>query len=147
MNEEDLKILGAKLRELEEYQDTFFPSAKELTEAKYHLQYESVGDLGSGAAYRILDRQKAMRDGYSMGWRECLNFLSRKEISKHTLTISVDTDEDLIPYSNAVKNKIKLENIYNDVFRPIIKYSQDEKLVAAYELVWEKLGPYLHDEE
>lgn len=47
---------------------------------------------------------------------------------------------------DAVKNKLKLESIYDEVFRRVIKYSQDEKEVEAYSLVWEKLNEYLMED-
>lgn len=47
---------------------------------------------------------------------------------------------------DAVKNKLKLESVYDEVFRRVIKYSQDEKEVEAYSLVWEKLNEYLMED-
>lgn len=66
---------------------------------------------------------------------------------KFKLTITAEKEHELKPYLNAIKNEILLEDLYNCVFRPIIKYGQDEDEIKAYELVWEKLKEYLEDEE
>ena len=60
--------------------------------------------------------------------------------------VAICEDEfDRDAFINAVKYKLKLDKIYNDVFRPIIKYSENKKEVQAYTMVWEKLSEYLEE--
>jgi len=62
---------------------------------------------------------------------------------KYTITIETEEEFERQAICDAVKNKLLLENIYDDVFRPVIKYSEDEKEVEAYLKVWEVLNEYL----
>lgn len=64
---------------------------------------------------------------------------------KYNITIECEDDFEVEAITNAVKNKLILDGIYDDVFRPIIKYSEDEKEVEAFEKVWSKLSEYLKD--
>lgn len=65
---------------------------------------------------------------------------------KYTITISTDDNFERDAIMQAVENKLKLDNIYNDIFRPVIKYSVNEKEIEAFELVWEKLNIYLSED-
>jgi hypothetical protein len=62
---------------------------------------------------------------------------------KYTITIETEEEFERQAICDAVKNKLLLESIYDDVFRPVIKYSEDEKEVEAYTKVWEVLNEYL----
>jgi len=65
---------------------------------------------------------------------------------KIKMLITCEDDFEKQAVIDCVKNKLKLESIYDDVFRPVIKYSEDEKLVEAYSLVWNFLAEYLEEE-
>ena len=65
----------------------------------------------------------------------------------YEMTIKSEDKEDIEDAINGRKNKILIDELYNEIFRPIIKYGNDEELIKAYETVWEKLGPYLHGED
>jgi hypothetical protein len=65
---------------------------------------------------------------------------------KLTITINTEDSFEKDAILNATENKIKLDSLYDVVFRPIIRYSQDESEVKSYELVWDKLSKYLNDE-
>lgn len=39
---------------------------------------------------------------------------------------------------NAVKNQAIIDNIYDEIFRPVIKYSDDAKEVEVAEMLWKK---------
>lgn len=62
---------------------------------------------------------------------------------KYIIQAECEDEYDRDAFCNAVKNKLLLEGIYNEVFRPIIKYGADEDIVYSYELVWERLSEYL----
>ena len=65
---------------------------------------------------------------------------------KIKMIITCEDDFEKQAVIDCVKNKLKLESIYADVFRPIIKYNDDDELVKAYSLVWESLANYLGEE-
>lgn len=62
---------------------------------------------------------------------------------KYTITIETEEEFERRAICDAVKNKLLLEGIYDDVFRRVIKYSEDKKEVKAFEMVWEVLNQYL----
>lgn len=62
---------------------------------------------------------------------------------KYTITAECEDDFDKEAITDAVKNKLTLEQLYDEVFRPVIKYNEDEKIVAAFETVWEDVKDYL----
>ena len=66
---------------------------------------------------------------------------------KYTITSECEDDFDKEAILDAVKNKLALEQLYNDVFRPVIKYSEDAGEVAAYETVWENVKQYLENND
>lgn len=41
------------------------------------------------------------------------------------------------------KNKIIVETLYDEVFRPVIKYSDDEKQYECYSEIWEKIHDFI----
>jgi hypothetical protein len=64
-------------------------------------------------------------------------------MSKYKITIEVETEEELILLAKYQTNHHLIESIYDEVFRPIIRYGEDEEVAEAYTLVWEKLDAYL----
>lgn len=65
---------------------------------------------------------------------------------KTTIILTPCDDFEHEAIVSAVKNKLKLDCLYDEVFRPVIKYSNDYKEIAAYELVWAKVQEYLGEE-
>jgi hypothetical protein len=63
---------------------------------------------------------------------------------KYTITTECEDDFDRDAIVNAVKNKLLLEGIYDEVFRLKIKYGS-EKEAEKYGEVWEHLKEYLND--
>lgn len=66
-------------------------------------------------------------------------------MSKYTITINCEDEFEMEAHAKAVKNRLKLECVYDEVFRPVIKYSENKELVESYEQVWKKLSEYLED--
>ena len=66
---------------------------------------------------------------------------------EYTITVKTEEKFDLEAIVDAVKNKLLVDCIYDEVFRPIIKYSDDEEKVKAFEMVWEKVSDYLESKE
>jgi cytochrome c556 len=64
---------------------------------------------------------------------------------KYTITAECEDDFDREAITDAVKNKLVIEQLYDEVFRPVIKYSEDAGEVAAYETVWENVKEYLEN--
>jgi hypothetical protein len=64
---------------------------------------------------------------------------------KYTITIECEHESELIPYTNAIKNQLKLDCLYDEVFRKILKYSENPKEIHIYQMVWDKLSEYLQD--
>lgn len=46
---------------------------------------------------------------------------------------------------DAVKNKLLIDGIYDEVFRPVIKYGEDEEKIKAYRMVWDAVRDYLEE--
>lgn len=66
---------------------------------------------------------------------------------KYTITAECEDDFDRAAITDAVKNKLVIEQLYDEVFRNVIKYSEDSKLVEAYETVWETVKGYLEQND
>jgi len=66
---------------------------------------------------------------------------------KYTITMECEDDFDKAAILDAVKNKLTLMQLYDEVFRPILKYSEDDNEVAAYEKVWDHLKDYLEQND
>lgn len=64
---------------------------------------------------------------------------------KYTITVECEDDFDREAITDAVKNKLVIEQLYDEVFRPVIKYSENDNEVAAYESVWESVKQYLEN--
>jgi hypothetical protein len=62
---------------------------------------------------------------------------------KYTITVECEDDFDREAITDAVKNKLVIEQLYDEVFRPVIKYGENEDLAIAYSEVWEKVKEYL----
>lgn len=48
-------------------------------------------------------------------------------------------------FLNRYKNSDIVNNIYDKVFRRVIKYSEDKKKVDIYEEVWEKVYRFINE--
>lgn len=66
---------------------------------------------------------------------------------KYRISIDCEDDEDFEIIKSARANYFLLQDLYNSVFRPVIKYSQDYELVDSYEKVWAKVSEYLEGEK
>jgi len=64
---------------------------------------------------------------------------------KYEITVRTDDEFERDAIMQAVGNKLKLEGLYDEVFRRVIKYGQDEKEIEAYEMVWKKVTEYLEE--
>lgn len=64
---------------------------------------------------------------------------------KYTIIVKCEDREDLKAITNAEKNQLKLDCLYDEVFRPVIKYGENKEEVEAFEKVWEKLNDYLQE--
>lgn len=62
---------------------------------------------------------------------------------KYTITTECEDEFDKDAILNAVKNKLALEQLYNEVFRPVIKYSEDQTKIDSYTEVWDNIAAYL----
>jgi len=49
--------------------------------------------------------------------------------------------------TNAELNQSKIDDLYDDVFRPVIKYGEDEAVAKVYEEVWVKLVEHFELDE
>ena len=79
------------------------------------------------------------------------NLTSEETTSKLDLKLSIDIEKydqeyELEAFADRYKNKNRVEELYNQVFRPVIRYSSDNELIKTYETVWEKVAEYLGDE-
>jgi hypothetical protein len=64
------------------------------------------------------------------------------------IKLDLDTEEDKELYKdiNRVAEYSRFyRDLYDTVFRPILKYGQDEKQAAHYEEVWEKILQFQDD--
>jgi hypothetical protein len=55
-----------------------------------------------------------------------------------------DNDDDdfqwlLGAYANAEKNQVFIDTFYQEFFRPVIKYGEDETKVKIYEELWQRI--------
>lgn len=64
---------------------------------------------------------------------------------KYTITVECEDKFERDAIIDAVANKVKLDSIYDEVFRPVIKYSEDDEESLAFQKVWEKLNDYLNN--
>lgn len=65
---------------------------------------------------------------------------------KTKITIEIDHENDDVKYEIAAvndryKNKMFVDELYNQVFRPMIKYHDNEH----YQEVWNKIAIYMQD--
>lgn len=66
---------------------------------------------------------------------------------KFKIIIECEDDFEKDAIMDAVKNKLLIDEVYSSVFRSVIKYSENEKEVEAYGMVWSKLQEYLSGNE
>lgn len=62
---------------------------------------------------------------------------------KFLITVECEDEFDREAVVDCVKNKLLIDSIYDDVFRPVFKYSDNKKEIKAFEMVWSKLEKYL----
>ena len=62
---------------------------------------------------------------------------------KYLMTLECEDDFDRQAVIDCVKNKLTLECLYDDVFRPKIKYSEDQG--TTWQIVWEEVERYLNE--
>lgn len=65
------------------------------------------------------------------------------KIMKYRIIVETEDEFERMAIINAVKNKLLVDELYNDVFRPVIKYGEDEEEIEWYMKVWEKVSDYL----
>lgn len=70
--------------------------------------------------------------------------MNSKNKSKYKIVVQCEDEWEMNVIANAKKNKLALDTIYDEVFRPIIKYGTDLKEVEAFEMVWKKLSEHLN---
>jgi hypothetical protein len=54
---------------------------------------------------------------------------------KYRITVETDDDFERCAIIDAVRNKLLIDQVYDVVFRPVIKYGEDKKEIKAYEMV------------
>lgn len=64
---------------------------------------------------------------------------------KYKIICECEDSYDVDAITNALKNKLLLEGLYDSVFRPVLKHGTKKKEIEAYTLVWEKLSEYLNE--
>ena len=65
---------------------------------------------------------------------------------KAKIEIEISEDQDLEYELTALAKRYKykrfFDELYDEVFRPVIKYSDDEKLSNKYEMIWDKIQEF-----
>jgi hypothetical protein len=61
---------------------------------------------------------------------------------KTKITLETDDREELDAILNRDKYKLFHDELYDEVFRKVIRYSEDQKLVSCYERVWKEIYEY-----
>lgn len=62
---------------------------------------------------------------------------------KYLMTLDCEDEFDRQAVIDCVKNKLTIESLYSDVFRPKIKYGEDQQ--TTWQNVWEELDRYLDE--
>ena len=62
---------------------------------------------------------------------------------KYRITVETEDEFERQAIINAVKNKVLIDGLYDEVFRPVIKYGDDEEMSELYLELWEKIAAYL----
>lgn len=62
---------------------------------------------------------------------------------KFLITLECEDEFDRQAAIDCVKNKLTVESIYSDVFRPKIKYGEDQN--TSWQKVWEELERYIDE--
>ena len=63
---------------------------------------------------------------------------------KYKITIHTDDDFEKQAIIDAIKNKLLIDSLYDDVFRKVIKYSNDQDEIEAFQMVWDNVKNYLY---
>jgi hypothetical protein len=64
---------------------------------------------------------------------------------KYTIIVECEDDWQLETITHAVKNKLKIESLYQDVFRRVLKHGEDQTECDCYERVWEKVSDHFEE--
>jgi len=62
---------------------------------------------------------------------------------KYRITVETEDEFERQAIINAVKNKVLIDGLYDEVFRPVIKYGDNEEEIEWFIKVWEKVSDYL----
>jgi hypothetical protein len=62
---------------------------------------------------------------------------------KFLITLECEDEFDRQAVIDCVKNKITIESLYSDVFRPKIKYGEDQQ--TTWQQVWEEVERYIDE--
>ena len=66
---------------------------------------------------------------------------------KFKITIECEDEEELEIIKSAKTNYFILQGLYDEVFRPVIKYSENGKLIEIYGDVWARVNRYIKESE
>lgn len=69
---------------------------------------------------------------------------------KTTITIEIDHENDAAEHElkaiyDRHKNKRFVDDLYDEVFRPIIRYEENTKKRKQYEEVWNQIAAYMNE--
>jgi hypothetical protein len=62
---------------------------------------------------------------------------------KTKITLKTNDNEEIDAIINRHKYKQFHDELYDEVFRKVIRYSEDEKLVSCYERVWKEIYEHM----
>ena len=66
---------------------------------------------------------------------------------KFKIVIECEDEEELEIIKSAKTNYFILQGLYDEVFRPVIKYSESGELIELYEDVWARVNRYIEESE
>lgn len=50
-----------------------------------------------------------------------------------------------VAFHHAIHHKLKLDTMYDEVFRPKMKYGQDSKEIEMYEKIWQEIYEHFNN--
>lgn len=62
---------------------------------------------------------------------------------KYLMTLECEDEFDRQAVIDCVKNKLTIESLYSDVFRPKIKYGEDQQ--TTWQQAWEEIERYMDE--
>ena len=63
---------------------------------------------------------------------------------KYKITVETDDEFERQAVIDAVKNKVLLDGLYDAIFRPVIKYGNNDDEAELCLSLWEKVEEYLN---